>query len=62
MNEADFKKTVEIGDGIYVWTNTSTQTKLSVLNKVFKLYDADPSDLVFYLRDENERAEEEVGT
>lgn len=62
MNEADFKKTVEIGDGIYVWTNTSTQSKLSVLNRVFKLYDADPSDLVFYLRDENERAEEEAGT
>lgn len=62
MNEADFKKTVEIGNGIYVWTNTSTQTKLSVLNKVFKLYDADPSDLVFYLRDENESAEEEAGT
>lgn len=62
MNEADFKKTVEIGDGIYVWTNTSTQTKLSVLNKVFKLYDADPSDLVFYLREENEGAEEEAGT
>lgn len=62
MDEADFKKTVEIGDGIYVWTNTSTQSKLSVLNKVFRLYDADPSDLVFYLRDENERAEEEAGT
>lgn len=62
MNEADFKKTVEIGDGIYVWTNTSTQSKISVLNKVFKLYDADPSDLVFYLRDENESAEEEAGT
>lgn len=62
MNEADFKKTVEIGDGIYVWTNTSTQSKLSILNKVFRLYDADPSDLVFYLRDENESAEEEAGT
>lgn len=62
MNEADFKKTVEIGDGIYVWTNTSTQSKLSVLNKVFRLYDADPSDLVFYLRDDNESAEEEAGT
>ena len=62
MNEAEFKKTVEIGDGIYVWTNTSTQSKLSVLNKVFRLYDANPSDLVFYLRDENESAEEEAGT
>ena len=62
MNEAEFKKTVEIGDGIYVWTNTSTQSKLSVLNKVFRLYDANPSDLAFYLRDENESAEDEAGT
>lgn len=62
MNVIDFKKSVEIGDDIYVWTNSSTQSKLSVLNRVFKLYDADPSDLVFYLRDENERAEDETGT
>lgn len=62
MNEADFNKSVEIGDGIYVWTNTSTQSKLSVLSRVFKLYDADLTDLVFYLRDENEDAGDEVGT
>lgn len=62
MNESDFTKSVEIGDGIFVWTNTSTQSKLSVLNRVFKLYDADPSDLVFYLRDENESTEDEAGT
>ena len=62
MNEEDFKRTFEIGDGIYVWNNTSTQIKLSVLNRVFKLYDADPSDLVFYLRDENESAHDEAGT
>lgn len=54
-------KSVEIGDGVYVLTNTSTQSKLSVLNRVFKLYDADPSDLVFYLRDENEASEDEMG-
>ena len=48
--------------GIDVWTNTSTQSKLSVLSRVFKLYDADPTDLVFYLRDENEGVEDEVGT
>ena len=62
MNNADFTKSAEIGDGIYVWTNTSTQSKLSVLSRVFKLYDADPTDLVFYLRDENEGVEDEVGT
>lgn len=60
--EEDFTKSVEIGDGIYVWTNTNTQSKLSVLNRVFKLYDADPTDLVFYLRDENEEIEDEAGT
>ncbi len=32
MNEADFTRGVEIGDGIYVWSNTSTQNKISVLN------------------------------
>ena len=62
MNEADFTKSVEIGDGIFVWTHTSTQSKISVLNRVFKLYDADPTDLVFYLRDENEGEEDEVGS
>lgn len=62
MNESDFLKSAEIGDGIYVLTNTDTQSKWSVLSRVFKLYDADPTDLVFYLRDENEGAEEEAGT
>lgn len=62
MNEGNFTKSVEIGDGIYVWTNTSTQSKLSVLSRVFKLYNADPSDLVFYLRDDNESTDDEVGT
>lgn len=61
-NESDFKKSVEIGDGIFVWTNSSTQSKISVLNRVFELYDADPSDLVFYLRDENESVDKETGT
>ena len=62
MNEADFTKNVEVGDGIYVWTNTNTQSKLSVLNRIFNLYGADPTDLVFYLRDENEATEDEIGT
>lgn len=57
-----FSKSVEIGDGIYVWTNTNTQSKLSVLNKIFALYDVDPSDLVFFLREQNESSEEEIGT
>ena len=61
-NPDAFTKSVEIGDGIYVWTNTSTQSKLSVLSCLFKLYNEDPSDLVFYLRDENEANEDEPGS
>lgn len=62
MSDTEFSKSVEIGDGIYVWTNTNTQSKLSVLNRLFKLYGDDPTDLVFYLRDENETSEDEAGT
>lgn len=57
-----FTKSVEIGDGIHVWTNTSTQSKLSVLGRLFKLYDEDPTDLVFYLRDDNEANADEPGS
>jgi hypothetical protein len=62
LNAADFNKSVEIGDGLYVWTNTNTQRKLSVLAQIFRLYNADASDLVFYLRDENANAAAEAGT
>lgn len=61
-NQDAFTKSLEIGDGIYVWTNTSTQSKLSVLSRLFKLYDEDPADLVFYLRNENEANEDEPGS
>lgn len=62
MRSEDYIKCVEIGDGIFVWTNTNTQSKLSVLNRIFKLYGVDPTDLVFYLRDDNENYEDEMGT
>lgn len=57
MNSDEFTKCVEIGDGIYVWTNTNTQSKLSILDKIFKLYDVDTADLVFYLRDEDDNGD-----
>lgn len=62
MAQSDFTKSVEIGDGIYVWTNTNTQNKLSVLHRLFRLYDVNPTDLIFYLRNENEDIEDEIGT
>lgn len=55
-------KSVEVGDGIWVWTNTSTQSKLSVLSRLFTLYNIDFSDLVFYLREENGTNKDEIET
>lgn len=60
-NKRIFKKCDEIGDNVYVQTNTNTQSKLSVLNRLYKLYGMDPTDLVFYLRDSNGK-EDEKGT
>lgn len=60
-NKRIFKKCDEIGDNVYVQTNTNTQSKLSVLNRLYKLYGMDPTDLVFYLRDSNDK-EVEKGT
>lgn len=61
MGSDAFAKGMEIGDDIYVFTHTSTQSKLSVLNRLFKLYDEEPADLVFFLRDENEPNVDESG-
>lgn len=60
-NKRIFKKCDEIGDNVYVQTNTNTQSKLSVLNRLYKLYGMNPTDLVFYLRDSNDK-EDEKGT
>ena len=57
-----FNNSAEIGDGIYVLTNSSTQQKLYLLSQVFELYNLDTSDLVFYLRDENTGNDDEAGT
>ena len=57
-----FTNSAEIGDGIYVLTNSSTQQKLYLLSQVFELYNLDTSDLVFYLRDENTGNDDEAGT
>ena len=62
MNKDAFTKCAEIGDGIYVWTNTDTRSKLSVLNRLFKLYNEGPADLVFYLRDESDADADEPGS
>ncbi|WP_095225323.1 DUF262 domain-containing protein [Helicobacter sp. 12S02634-8] len=40
----------KIDDGVYVETNSSTETKLAMLRKIFVLFKAEPSELVFYLK------------
>ncbi len=42
---------MKIDEGIYFSRNTGTVMKMSILRRLFALYNADPMDLVFYLRD-----------
>lgn len=58
-NPNDLRGASEIEDGLYVEKNTSTSMKISMLRKLFKLFDADTADLVFYLRDENDTSDDE---
>ncbi|MCI9297078.1 MAG: DUF4268 domain-containing protein [Lachnospiraceae bacterium] len=57
---ADLRAALEIDENIYVEKNTGTGLKISLLRRFFKLYGADPADLIFWLRDEN--AEEDADT
>ena len=62
-NPKDLRGTLEIDNGIFVERNTSTNVKISMLRKFFKVYGANPEDLVFYLKDGTETdQEDEIGT
>ncbi|NLC26066.1 MAG: DUF4268 domain-containing protein [Fastidiosipila sp.] len=50
----DLRSNIKIDEDIYAEINTSTWSKLVLLKKFFDLYDVDPTDLVFYLRDDND--------
>lgn len=41
----------EIDESIFIERNISTSMKINLLRRFFRLYGADPTDLVFYLRD-----------
>lgn len=47
----------ELSDGIYLEKNTSTQMKISVLQRLFDEYSVDPGNLVFYLKTDEENME-----
>ena len=57
--EEGLRIALKIDDHIFVERNTSTAMKMSILRRLFALYNADPMDLVFYLKDmESEKAAE----
>ena len=49
-----FKNPIEISEGVYIYKNTNTRTKVTLLTKLFELYNEDPSDLIFYFRDDED--------
>ena len=53
-NPEELNNKAQIAPNIYVWTWTSTQHKLNTLRRFFILFDADPTDLVFYLKEQGE--------
>lgn len=57
-NPADLRKAIQIDETIYAERNTSTKQKCSLLKKLFKLYDVDSSDLIFFLRENNKQPED----
>lgn len=56
----DLRSALEIDDGIYLEKNTSTGVKLSMLRRFFKLYHAEPADLIMYLKDDTEENDENL--
>ena len=62
-NPSNLRGALQIDQDIYVERNTSTTTKISMMRKFFKLYNANPEDLVLYLKDEDEdKSADEEGT
>ena len=45
------RSAIKVDEEIYFEKGTSTSLKLSILRRLFALYEIDPMDLVFYLRD-----------
>ena len=51
---------LKIDNDIYIERNTSTALKISILRRLFVLYNAEPADLVFYLKDTEKENEVEL--
>ena len=59
--ENGVRSALKIDTDIYVEKNTSTDLKINILRQLFKLYDADPMELVFYMKDKEEEQGAEEG-
>lgn len=63
VNPASLRGALELEPGLYLERVTSTNTKLSMLRKFFKVFGQNPEELVFYLKDvDADRKTEEAGT
>lgn len=60
-NEADLRSALKIDENLYIEKNTSTTLKMSILRRIFSLYEADPMDLVFYLKDSETKKASDAG-
>jgi uncharacterized protein with ParB-like and HNH nuclease domain len=57
--EEGLRRAMKVDENIFMERNSSTSMKLSILRRLFTLYNADPMDLVFYLKDmESEKTSE----
>ena len=45
------RSAIKVDENIYIEKGSSTALKMSILRRLFALYELDPMDLVFYLRD-----------
>ena len=59
-NEDGLRSALKVDDNIYVEKNTSTTMKMSLLRRFFALYEADPMDLVFYLKDTEDKKDSDA--
>lgn len=55
--ERDPDKFVKLDSDLYLFSNTNTESKRSLLRRFFNLFGVEEEELVFYLRDDDEQAD-----
>jgi uncharacterized protein with ParB-like and HNH nuclease domain len=59
--EKDPNKYIKLESDLYLFSNTSTETKIALLRRFFSLFEVEEEELVFYLRDDEDSFEIEPG-